>query len=87
MTIIIPIEKLSEETRPYFKFGSVSGLCIDYATNAIHGYVGGVEHVVFRFKEYGVYLDNRHNSYEITGGSAGILIKIHDSLQNGNSHY
>jgi hypothetical protein len=48
--------------------------------------VGGVEHIVFRFKDYGVYMDNRYNSYELTGGSAGILIKIHDSLQNGNSH-
>ena len=82
MTIIIPIEKLSEETRPYFKFGTVSGLCIDYATNAIHGYVGGVERIVFRFKDYGVYMDNRYNSYELTGGSAGILIKIYDSKQS-----
>ena len=82
MTILIPIEKLSEETRPYFNFGTVSGLCIDYATNAIHGYVGGVEHIVFRFKDYGVYLDNRRNSYELTGGSAGILIKIYDSKQS-----
>ena len=86
MTILIPIEELSEETKLYFKAGGVSGLCIDYATNAIHGYVGGVEHIVFRFKDYGVYLDNRHNSYDLSGGSAGILIKIYDSLHNGNSH-
>ena len=79
MTIIIPIEELSEETKPYFKAGGVSGLCIDYATNSIHGYVGGVEHIVFRFKDYGVYLDNRHNSYDLSGGSAGILIKIQRS--------
>ena len=86
MTIVIPIEKLSEETKPYFKLGTVAGLSIDYATNAIHGYVGGVEHIVFRFKDYGVYMDNRYNSYELTGGSAGIMIKIYDSLHNGNSH-
>jgi len=76
MTIIIPLEELKEETRPYFTIGTVSGLSIDYATNAIHGYVGGVEHIVFRFKECGVYLDNRYNSYTLTGGSAGILIRI-----------
>ena len=76
MTIIIPLEELKEETRPYFTFGTVSGLSIDYATNAIHGYVGGVEHIVFRFKECGVYLDNMYNSYTLTGGSACILIRI-----------
>jgi hypothetical protein len=86
MTIVIPLEELKEETRPYFTIGTVSGLSIDYATNAIHGYVGGIEHIVFRFKDYGVYLDNRYNSYELTGGSAGILIKIHGNLHNGNSH-
>lgn len=76
MHIIIPIEDLKKETQPYFTFGTVSGLSIDYATNAIHGYVGDVEHIVFRFKECGVYLDNRYNSYTLTGGSAGILIRI-----------
>jgi len=76
VTIVIPLEELREETRPYFTFGTVSGLSIDYATNAIHGYVGGVEHIVFRFKDCGIYLDNRYNSYTLTGGSAGILIQI-----------
>lgn len=76
MNILIPLEELNEETRPYFTIGTVAGLSIDYATNAIHGYVGDVEHIVFRFKEYGVYLDNRYNSYTLTGGSAGILIRI-----------
>ena len=76
MTIVIPLEELREETRPYFTFGTVSGLSIDYATNAIHGYVGDVEHIVFGFKDCGVYLDNRYNSYTLTGGSAGILIQI-----------
>ena len=76
MTIVIPLEELREETRPYFTFGTVSGLSIDYATNAIHGYVGDVEHIVFGFKDCGVYLDNRYNSYRLTGGSAGILIQI-----------
>jgi hypothetical protein len=76
VTLIIPIEELKEETKPYFKFGTVSGLSIDYATNAIHGYVGDIEHIVFRFNDCGVRLDNRFNSYELTGGAAGILIQI-----------
>jgi hypothetical protein len=80
VTIIIPIEKLKEKNRPYFKFGSIKGLSIDYATNAIHGYVGDEEHIIFRFKDYGIYLDNRYNSYEISSGSAGIIIEINEVL-------
>ena len=76
MTLVIPVEDLKKETQPYFKSGVVSGLSIDYATNSIHGYVGVKEHIVFRFKDYGIFLDNRYNSYELTGGSAGIMIRI-----------
>jgi hypothetical protein len=76
MTILISAEELTEETKPYFKPGLVKDLSIDYATNCIHGYVGSQEHVVFRFKDCGVFLDNRYNSYELSGGSAGILIQI-----------
>ena len=76
MTLTIPIEEIDEEARPHFNSGSISGLSIDYATNAIHGYVGTSEHIVFRFKDCGIFLDNRYNSYELSGGSAGILIRI-----------
>ena len=76
MTIVIPADELTEETKPYFKPGLVKDLSIDYATNCIHGYVGSQEHVVFRFKDCGIYLDNRYNSCQISGGSAGILIQI-----------
>ena len=76
MTILISAEELTEETKPYFKPGLVKDLSIDYATNCIHGYVGNQEHVIFRFKDHGIYLDNRYNSHRISGGSAGILIQI-----------
>ena len=76
MTIVISPEELTEEAKPYFKPGLVKDLSIDYATNCIHGYVGSQEHVVFRFKDHGIYLDNRYNSHRISGGSAGILIQI-----------
>jgi hypothetical protein len=76
MTILISAEEITEEAKPYFKPGLVKDLSIDYATNCIHGYVGSQEHVVFRFKDRGIYLDNRYNSYRISGGSAGILIQI-----------
>jgi hypothetical protein len=76
MTIVISPEEITEEAKPYFKPGLVKDLSIDYATNCIHGYVGSQEHVVFRFKDRGIYLDNRYNSYRISGGSAGILIQI-----------
>ena len=76
MIVVIPIEELEKEIQPYFRFGSVSNLSVDYATNAIHGYVGEKEYIVFRFKEWGIYLDNRYNSHIVTGGPAGILVKV-----------
>jgi hypothetical protein len=79
MTIVITAEELTEETNPYFKSGLVKDLSIDYATNCIHGYVGSQEHVVFRFKDHGIYLDNRYISYQISGGSAGILVQIYST--------
>lgn len=76
MVIVVQIEELKEEVRPHFKSGTISGLSIDYATNSIHGYTGNLEHVVFRFEDCGVRLDNKRNSYELSSGSAGVMIRI-----------
>lgn len=76
MIIVVPLEKIEEEFRPYFNFGTIKGLSVDYATNAIHGYVGDVEHIVFRFDRWGIRLDNRRNFHLVTGGSAGIMIEV-----------
>jgi len=76
MTIIIPKTELKEEFQSPIKMSCVSDLCIDYATNSIHGWFEGKECIVFEFKKYGFINDNRCNTYEISSGSAGIYINI-----------
>lgn len=76
MIIVIPLEEIEEKFRPYFKFGTVRSLSIDYSTNAIHGYIGEEEHIIFRFKDWGIYLDNRRNSHLVSGGESGILVRV-----------
>ena len=80
------INILPDELEPEFinnwKMGMITQPSIDYADNAIWAIFEGRQVTIFRFKDYGVYLDNRRNSYELTGGSAGILIKIYDSKQS-----
>jgi hypothetical protein len=49
---------------------------IDYATNAIHAWFEDKDCIIFRFKEYGFIQDNRHNTYDISSGSAGIMVRI-----------
>jgi hypothetical protein len=76
MIIQIQLEDLEPEFIPYFKFRSISGLSLDYATNAIHGYLNGKEVIIFRFKDYGFIHDNRFNTQAISYGEAGITLDI-----------
>jgi hypothetical protein len=56
--------------------GFISHPHIDYATNAIHAVFEGKDVIIFKFQKYGWISDNRQNTYSISAGSAGILIKI-----------
>jgi hypothetical protein len=56
--------------------GFMSHPHIDYATNAIHAVFEGKDVIIFKFHKYGWISDNRQNTYSISAGSAGILIKI-----------
>jgi hypothetical protein len=76
MILYIPLEDLESEFIPYFRFRTISNLSLDYATNAIHGYLGDKEVIVFRFKDYGFIHDNRFNTQSISYGEAGITMSI-----------
>jgi hypothetical protein len=55
----------------------IKSIHIDYATNALHGFLdSGEEVIIFKFKDYGFIHDNKFNKYSISSGPAGITIKI-----------
>ena len=76
MLLIISPEELVEEFRAAHKMQYVTSLHIDYATNAIHGWYENQDVIVFKFRDLGWINDNRYNTYEISSGPAGIIIRI-----------
>lgn len=82
MTIHIRTEEFEEEYRTSWKLEYIKSPAIDYATNAIHGWLidpmtkEKEDIILFRFKNYGFINDNRYNSYELSVGKAGITIEI-----------
>ena len=76
MIITILPDELEPEFRESWKMGWITQPSIDYADNAIWALFEGKNVIIFRFKEYGWINDNRYNSYDISAGSAGIMIKI-----------
>ena len=55
---------------------SMYNLGIDYETNTLDCVFEDACVPVFSFKKYGFLQDNRWSTYEISKGSAGILIEI-----------
>ena len=76
MLITITPDELEEEFKKSWRMGFISYPHIDYATNAIHAVFEGKDVIIFKFQKYGWVSDNRQNTYFISAGSAGILIKI-----------
>jgi hypothetical protein len=76
MLIHIGVEELEENFRSHWRANLISHPHIDYATNAIHGSFENEDCIIFRFKDYGFIHDNRGNSYNISSGTAGIIIQI-----------
>jgi hypothetical protein len=76
MLITITPDELEEEFKESWRMGFISHPHIDYATNAIHATFEGKDVIIFKFHKYGWISDNRQNTYSISAGSAGILIKI-----------
>ena len=77
MILYIPVKDCTEQIRkkPYL-LEQVYNLGIDYADHEITGYFEDEEYKVFQFKNYGLRLDNRWNTYTISAGKAGITIEI-----------
>ena len=77
MIIHISVNELNEPFRSNsYMVERLHNLGIDYATNTLDGIFEDKEYTVFEFKNYGFVSDNRWNTYEISKGSAGILIEI-----------
>tara|TARA_R110002153_G_scaffold67787_1_gene180317 strand:- start:1413 stop:1652 length:240 start_codon:yes stop_codon:yes gene_type:complete len=76
MLIHIPINELEDKFKNPWKLGLIKDPSIDYATNAIHGWFGGRDEIIFKFKDYGFINDNKSNTYSMSCGEAGITILI-----------
>ncbi len=76
MTIIIPVTELEQDFQKNWKLEKIKGISIDYATNSINGFFEDNEIILFKFKDYGFIHDNRFSSYQISIGTAGILIQV-----------
>ncbi len=76
MLINIQTHELEEEfIRPVIN-GFVTHPSIDYQTNAVHAQFEGKDVIIFNFKKYGWFNDNRFNTYNLSLGPAGITIEI-----------
>jgi hypothetical protein len=80
MTILIRPDEFETDLGPNWRNGMLIKPSIDYATNSLHSWIGDEEVIVFRFKNYGFIHDNRASKYEISVGSAGIMIEITKSM-------
>ena len=76
MVISIDTDELESEFIESWKMGFIRDPHIDYATNCIHAWFENKEVILYRFKKYGWVNDNRENTYDISAGRAGIMIKI-----------
>ena len=76
MVITIDTDELESEFVESWKMGFIRDPHIDYSTNCIHAWFENKEVILYRFKECGWINDNRENTYDISAGGAGIMIKI-----------
>ena len=74
MTINIPFEDLTKEAKEAHANKSLKHLSIDYADNAVFGWLGEKEILVYQFTEF--KMDNRSHGYEIYGMGVGLTIEI-----------
>lgn len=82
MTLLINTDDLIPEYKEKYKSGLIGNLNLDYATNALHGWLGEEDVIIFRFKNYGWIHDNKYNTYEIYAGPKEIKIEINDCRAN-----
>jgi len=76
MLIHIQTREIEEEFIRPVTNGLVTHPAIDYQTNAVHAQFEGKDVIIFNFKKYGWFNDNRFNTYNLSLGPAGITIEI-----------
>jgi hypothetical protein len=76
MIINILPDELETEFVDSWKMGFITQPSIDYADNAIYANFENKVVIIFRFDKYGWINDNRYNSYFISSGLGGIMIRI-----------
>jgi hypothetical protein len=76
MLIHIQTRELEEEFISPVTNGLVTHPAIDYQTNAVHAQFEGKDVIIFNFKKYGWFNDNKFNTYNLSLGPAGITIEI-----------
>jgi hypothetical protein len=76
MLIHIQTRELEEEFIRPVTNGLVTHPAIDYQTNAVHAQFEGKDVIIFNFKKYGWFNDNKFNTYNLSLGPAGITIEI-----------
>jgi hypothetical protein len=76
MLIHIQTRELEEEFIRPVTNGLVTHPAIDYQTNSVHAQFEGKDVIIFNFKKYGWFNDNRFNTYNLSLGPAGITIEI-----------
>jgi len=76
MIIHITPDEFEEEYRTPWKQSLIKNVSLDYATNAIHGWFGEKDIILFKFKDYGFMNDNRFSTRNISSGCAGITLLI-----------
>jgi len=74
MILHISVDELEREFMKPWKLELIKHISIDFATNALHGWFEDEDVVIFKFKNYGLALDNRKINYSISSGPAGITV-------------
>ena len=74
-----PDELISQYVTP-FKEGKIRGVHIDYHTNALHGYFGDQEVIIFSFADYGWIASNRTGRYTVTYSTETGIRMVHNNI-------
>jgi len=75
MVLHIHISEIKPDLRKRFLENEIKGLSIDYAFNAVMGYVNNEEVKVVDFSNY-FRVDNRNNTYNLYRTLTEIIIEI-----------
>ena len=82
MRIHIALEDLVSEYVKPFKNGMIRDVHIDYYTNALHGFLGDQEVIIFRFRDCGWIADNRTGKVRVESyPTVGIMLHTSENAK------